>query len=316
MSDPAVAEKAPAMPTTDVPLTDVEALTGSHEKAAAYRVDPYFRQGMRYTTVDVALATTFVVFKPDAIAGRRVGTVLDVLARNNFTLLEAWPFRFSPALIRELWRYQYNVATWARIEVVDLLLSRSESLFALIRDEQWRPSRDPAACRLAALKGPADPARRRPGHLRTLLNGPTHLFNFIHTADEPADVVREVAAIEIAEGQRILQSVVAPAMPRNVVDVLVAELYGRVVSHDLDAQSSWSRLALEDGSVGLLARRHLEGETIGWSDLLDTFPSRVPPSELLWDVLAIATAEIPHNLPKSHPVIPTVGSTAVARNGR
>jgi nucleoside diphosphate kinase len=309
MTPVATASRAP---TTDVPASAVEALTENADKAVAYSFDPYFRRGIQRITVEAVLPTTFLVFKPDAIAGRRIGTVLDALAENGFSLLDAWPFRFSPTLIRELWRYQYNVATWARIEVVDLLLSSSASMFALVHDTQWEPGRQPAACRLAALKGPADPARRQPGHLRTLLNGPTHLFNFIHTADEPADVVREIAAIEVAETQPILQFDPSLPMPRATLDVIVAGLYARVAGHDLDAEASWQRLAsLAGSSVMPLAQSRLSGEAVDWSQLLDLFPNRVPPEELLWDILAIATAEIPHNLPESCPVIATVSSTAL-----
>lgn len=309
-----VTTAAPA-PTTDVPVALVEALTQNAEKAVAYSFDPYFRRGIQHVTVEAVLPMTFLVFKPDAIAGRRIGTVLDALSENDFRLIDAWPFRFSPTLIRELWRYQYNVATWARIEVVDLLLCSSASMFALVHDAQWEPGRQPAACRLAALKGPADPARRRPGHLRTLLNGPTHLFNFIHTADEPADVVREIAAIEVSEGQPILQFDTSVPLPPSSIDVIVAGLYERVASHDLDAEASWQRLArLKNSPVMSLAHRRLLGEIVDWSQLLELFPNRVPPEHLLWDILAIATAEIPHNLPESCPVIPTVSSTAIREN--
>lgn len=304
----------PSLATSDVPEEMLDSLTRSPEKRVAYRVDPYFRHGARHLSIGSVLATTFVVLKPDAIAGRRALTVVNELTRSGFTPLDAWSFTFTPSLIRELWRYQYNVASWPRIEVVDLLLPAGESLLLLLRDERWTPGSLPAACRLAAMKGPADPSKRSPSDLRAILDAPTPQFNFLHTADEPADVVRELAAIEVAYGRRILRDVVpSSTLEHDSVKSLIERLYGRVAAHDLDRQASWCRLAASDNNeVSSLARRALHGDNIDWSALLALFPEGQPPAELLWDALSIATAELPHSLPDPRPVIPTFGADASA----
>lgn len=308
----------PEEPTSDVPDEFLGCLTKSPEKATAYRVDPYFRHGARRVSAAAVLPVTFVAIKPDAIAGRRAVTLADELVRSELTVLGAWRFRFTPALIRELWRYQYNVASWARVEVVDLLLPSSDGLLLLLRDRRWSPAALPAACRLAARKGPADPSRRKPSDLRALLDAPTPQFNFFHTADEPADVVRELAAIEVASGKPLLDAVAEERTSGEVaVENLIEELYEETPAHDLDCESSWRRLAVcGDGGFASLARRALRGEGGGWSALLALFREKGVPGELLWDVLSVATAEMPHSLPAgSRPVIPTFGADVSAWSG-
>lgn len=312
-----VNETRPEEPTSDVPDEFLNWLTKSPGKAAAYRVDPYFRHGARQVSAAAVLPVTFVAIKPDAIAGRRSLTLVDELDRSEFTVLDAWRFRLTPALIRELWRYQYNVASWARVEVVDLLLPSSDSLLLLLRDRRWSPAALPAACRLAARKGSADPSRRKPGDLRALLDAPTPQFNFFHTADEPADVVRELAAVEVALGKPVLGAVAEERTSARVaVEGLIEELYAETPAHDLDCEPSWRRLAVcGDGEIASLARRALRGEGGGWSALLALFREKGTPGELLWDVLAIATAEMPHSLPGSRSVIPTFGADVSAWSG-
>jgi nucleoside diphosphate kinase len=304
-------------PTTDVPRETLCSLTKSEEKRIAYSVDPYFRHGVRRMPVAAALTTTFVVLKPDAIAGRRAMTVVNELAGRGFSFIDASPFTFTPSLIRELWRYQYNVASWERIEIVDLMLPSSESLLLIVRDEQWEPGGLPAACRLAALKGPADPAKRKPTDLRSALNSPTPQFNFVHTADEPADVVRELAAMEVAFGWRTLGADTDDVLEQDAVKNLVERLYGRLPAHDLDRNASWRRIAASGSTAASsFALQALNGEEVDCTALFSMLADRKPPAQLLWDVLSIATAELPHSLPEPQPVIPTYGADASAWRGR
>ena len=51
----------------------------------------------------------------------------------------------------------------------------------------------PATVRLSNLKGGPDAATRGAGSLRSALRSANRLFTFVHTADEPADIVRELA---------------------------------------------------------------------------------------------------------------------------
>jgi hypothetical protein len=288
---------------TDVPPGLLDTLTRCPEKAEQYVLDPYFRHGARELAAEFVLPRTFVVLKPDAIAGRRLDVVIDLVRRNGFRIVAGTTFRFTPLLTREIWRYQFNIASADRAEIVDLLLPAGDSVLLIVEDDRYRAGGLPAACRLSGLKGSADPGARRPDDLRSVLKGPTTLFNFIHTADEPADVVRELALLEVATGQRILRL--------GAVDetALVRRAYDSMPAHDLDERASWQRLGDSDNhAVAALAQLALAGDPAAdWSALLDLFPGRVPPAESLWDALSIATAQIASNVPGLTPIVPTVG---------
>ncbi|WP_019633417.1 nucleoside-diphosphate kinase [Actinomadura atramentaria] len=281
-------------------------LTRAPDKARLYAVDPYTRLGLRRLPVETALRTTFVVCKPDAVAGRRIRPTLAALTDAGFAVAASFAFRFTPLLTREVWRYQFNIASWDRADVVDLLLPGGDSLLLLLADRRWTDGALPAACRLAAMKGNADPAARGPGALRSLLRGPTTLFNFLHTADEPADVVRELALLETATGLPLLAAATSDPAPDGP-DALIARLEAAQPAHDLDAERSWRRLADRAAEpVAALARRRLAGDrSVGWRDLLAATGPR-PPRDALWDLLSVATAEIECNVPGLAPVLPTV----------
>lgn len=312
---------------TDVPAALAHALTMSPEKAAAYRRDPHFRAGALALRRGAAagvptgsedgrwvgpLSKALVVLKPDAAAGRRAGAVLDALSDGGLTVVALAPFRFTPLLTRELWRYQFNIATQDRVDVVDLLLPAVDSLAVLLEDERWTPSAVPASCRLCDVKGAADPRARQPGDLRSRLGAPTALFNFIHTADEPADVLREVALLDTACGTALLPTAVsgprsAPVRVEQVLDA-IRRLEHQVPRHDLDATASGRRLLAREPFADLAPTR--QGDPPPWRDVLVRCPDGRPAAHDLWDLLSVATAQIECNVAGLVPLLPTVRSSA------
>ncbi|MGH9831189.1 MAG: nucleoside-diphosphate kinase, partial [Blastocatellia bacterium] len=132
---------------------------------------------------------TILVLKPDAIVGRRVTATFEWLEEAGFDIVLARAIHFDRHTIRALWLYQWNIATRARKELVDQLLTSCGSLLLLVRTES-NPSFS-AAEMLSTRKGPSSPERQRTGDLRHRLGGISPLLNFVHTADAPADVVRE-----------------------------------------------------------------------------------------------------------------------------
>lgn len=295
---------------TDVPGELTDAVTVSPAKADAYRRDPHFRAGARALLaaggLDRVLASTLLVFKPDAVAGRRVRPVLDGLAAAGFTVAGFARFRFSPLLTRELWRYQFNIASADRADVVDLLLPAADSLALVLHDPGWKPGALPAAYRLGDVKGPADPRLRKPEHLRSRLAAPTTLFNFVHTADEPADLLREAALIDLAAGSRLLAAALAgdpapTAELASVVDALEADL----PAHDLDEAAATARLLDRPRYAGL------ELDAAGrlpWRAVWARCPDGDLSDSDRWDLLSLATAQIECNVPGLRPLLPTVKS--------
>jgi hypothetical protein len=291
---------------SDVDEDALRSMTRSADKVAHYALDPHYRRGQALIATADALATTFVVLKPDAVAGRRIDAVLDALDDHEFAVVHAATFRFSPLLTREIWRYQFNIASADRCDVVDLLLPSADSLLLVIRDSR-RAAQLPAACRLAAAKGPADPALRRPNDLRTLLRSPTTLFNFVHTADEPADVVRELALLDLVTASGIPAAVRdARPMPEDELRAVVDRLYRELPAHDLDADRSRIRLSRSEHHA---VARAAGSAGPGWRAIMAAFPGGRVPADALWDVLSIATDEIDSNVTGLSPIIPTIDAS-------
>ena len=163
-------------------------------KRALFAVDSYFRDGwddlLEVVPEPSALLHTHatLLLKPDAVAGRRLEAALDWLLEQGALVVAAERIRLDRHTTRAMWWYQWNVATRERRELADALVTAGESLLLVAR---LPDAPTPATLRLSNLKGPADPAKREPWQLRQRLDNDNFLINFVHTADEPADLVRE-----------------------------------------------------------------------------------------------------------------------------
>jgi hypothetical protein len=147
---------------------------------------------------------TFVLFKPDGMVAHSVLPTLEVLKRHHFAPLAHTLMRFDRMTIRELWRYELNLATLSRLDTIDRLLTASPSVLILLRDDSGAPGT--AAERLSKLKGPSFLRLREKSHLRCAIGARDGLLNYIHTPDEPADVVRELGVLLDRERRRRLLS--------------------------------------------------------------------------------------------------------------
>ncbi|MFS0696659.1 nucleoside-diphosphate kinase [Streptomyces nitrosporeus] len=295
-----------------VPSRAFDSLTADPAKRAAYRFDPYAREGLELFRSPGARAwlqaTTSVVLKPDAVAGRRCGMILDVLEEEGWQPVGARLFRFDPVLTREIWRYQFNAASQQRIAVVDHLLGAGPSMVVLLHDTR-RDAYLPASVRLTAAKGAADPRDAHGRDLRSRFGRVNGLFNFVHTADEPADVVREVRLMSYRTGTEWVRAALAQETPRAggpcPARSLLPELEREIPAHDLDAERSVRRLAGRSDCWGALARG--SGDPARVEDWLSALrETGVPSGTARWDVLSVLTAWIDCNEPGVAPILATV----------
>ncbi len=184
-----------------------------------------------------------LMMKPDGLAAGKLGTVHGFLADEGFTVLAVERPVLTRFTWRELWRYQLTPASWDRLAVNDLILRRPALLLALRHDD---PGDVPATVRLAGLKGPADVADQWPGCLRARLGQPAKVFSYVHVADEPVDLVRELGILlEPAPRARVLAALrdraPLPAADRALLDEAL-EADRRVV-RDMDAAAAVERAA-------------------------------------------------------------------------
>lgn len=174
------------------------ALARVPEKRRLYEDDIHFRVGLADLTeaaggdsVAVLRKLALLLVKPDGLAAGKAGLIIDFVMRHGFELVAYEAINFEPHHWRELWRYQLNTATLDRLAVNEIVL-RGRALLLLLRHPAAAP---PATVRLSALKGPSDVSRQAQGCLRRILGQPNRVLSLLHVADEPADLVRELALL-------------------------------------------------------------------------------------------------------------------------
>lgn len=172
------------------------ALTPQPEKVTAYAGDTYLQETVEQLDrlgVDAAKfarAHSMLLLKPDAIVARSVEPTLNWLADNDFRVVSAFRVAVDRHFARALWYFAWNIASPERRRLADLLVGISDVLVLVVRGED---AELPVPVRLTEAKGPTDPGRRRPGELRHLLGRHSYLLNLVHSPDDPADVLRELA---------------------------------------------------------------------------------------------------------------------------
>jgi nucleoside diphosphate kinase len=244
----------PADPT-GLPLSP--ALSCDAAKRACYGADVYYLEsteqlvdllaarepGQHGTSLtDFAYEHALLLLKPDAVAARQVLPAIDWLRDNGFRIVAAERTRFTRTGIRALWHYQWNLATRYRRRLADHFLTAADSLVLVVRPES-RPD-VPSSILLTELKGPTNPDAREPGQLRHLLGRYCYLLNLVHTADEPADVLRELA---VYFGTRERADVYAAALDgrdqRERAICLAGQLYAESPARELGFEPAAKRLA-------------------------------------------------------------------------
>ncbi|MFE9572740.1 hypothetical protein ACFYMW_30050 [Streptomyces sp. NPDC006692] len=238
----------------------IDGLTTSSEKTSRYAVDPYFRDaweelvGIFGTPGEVRRFTwrhVPLVLRPDAIAAGRGELLLDLLQQWGLAPVGHAEVRFDRHLVREVWRYQLNIATRDRITMMDRVLVDRPGLLILLR--ATRPTAEPVCLDLRARKGPSDPDRRTPDQLRHVLSAArASVLTLVHSPDEPIDVVRDLAVF--LDGHGIRQLTAGPRPPeeeRAAVLSRLKELRDETGHHELDLDTARLSLGLPTDPAGL-----------------------------------------------------------------
>lgn len=276
-------------------------LTCNPAKQRLYGADTYYQEGHEHLaalTDDVpgfAHHHAALLLKPDAVVARRLQAAVQWLAAHDFRIVGAATTRLTRTMIRALWYFQWNLATPYRRRLAALFLEDADALVLVVR-----PGREldvPASVELTRLKGPTDPEARLPGQLRHVLGRHSYLLNLVHTPDEPADVVRELAVhFDDAERDRLLRSVLAGEdRTRHALD-LAGRLYDATEPRALDFEPAVERLC-EALSRRLgphpdaCPRRLLE---TAWRHGADLDP---------WDTVIVGSKVLPMRQPGRTPVL-------------
>ncbi|MEU4170761.1 nucleoside-diphosphate kinase [Streptomyces sp. NPDC026665] len=242
------------------------------------------------------LRSTFVMFKPDAVVGRRVEPALAFLEGHGFEPLGALTVRVDARVCRELWRYQINAAPLAVIRAVDMILeSGPPCLFVALRDTRG-PERTgtTAAERLAELKGSSKNRSVDGGSLRGALGCELMCLNFLHAPDDPADLIREVGVLLLRRRELALTLLAAEVSPSGAAEpvALAGELYAAHPAHSLTRPVPSDTSSWPESSGGTSRRPAATESPLARVERLAADTDGLP----LWDRIVIA-AELVEGLP-------------------
>jgi nucleoside diphosphate kinase len=176
----------------------LESLSVLDEKRHMFLMDADFREGCDHfhhlggEALHDVHDLASVLFKPDAVLTGQAVRAADAIADQGFRPVAVRVLDVHSSTVRTLWRYQLRYASVDRVLAFDDFFRLGPSVFVLYRAD---PHHVPASVRLSHLKGSTVAANRTADTLRSRLVSPNRLFSLLHTADEPADVIRELAVL-------------------------------------------------------------------------------------------------------------------------
>lgn len=281
---------------------DWAALTRMPAKRLAYRRETYFREGVRDAArflgdraAEILRQHALLLVKPDGIAAGKVRPVLGWLAGQGFAVQAVRRPALTGLRWREMWRYQLTSATVDRLALNDLIYD-GPGLLLLLRDE--RPGPMPATMRLASLKGSADLAQQKPGTLRALLRQHNRNFSYIHVADEPADLIRELGLLLDPTQRREVLNGLASSDPAGLLlleEALAAEAAAIPRTFDASAAAEAVADALKRAEHGNPALQLLErlrfGEAVPWVEVAEAVAESGAQVDR-WDLAAVGASLI------------------------
>ena len=243
---------------------------------------------------DALLDCTVLVLKPECFRRRVCATILDFVAQNGFSILDAEIRHIPTAEEHYIWRYQWNAATLDRLRLFAIKNRGESSAILLLRRPAAAHRGVPASVHLSASKGStAYLDRRRATDLRTMLDVPNRALTFIHCPDEPADLLRELAVL-CPDAERLPRVLAAGRDDTARIRERVLQFESTIPAHGLRYRDIAPQRDLPvDG-----ARKFALDDVRGHFGDLDAPGER-------WDFITCAAELIQHDRSDEGPVITT-----------
>lgn len=283
-------------------------LTSLALKWATYECEASFRESLHDATVAVGAAELGALLqahceisvKPDGLASRVVAPLLRYMEERRFVPVAHRVHSLSPVQVRDIWRYQWNVATLDRLRLFDLIMAQAPVLTLYFRDTE--ESDIPATVRLRGLKGSAVPGLRASDSLRSACAAPNRLLTLIHAADEPIDILRELGiAYDSVERRWLLGELVRPLGSYSYTSLErdVEQLYAACPEQDFDRSRAETTLvttlrrASESAARGFTAVGDDGVSFYAWASRYLDELRQVG----VWDVITAASFRVAHDRP-------------------
>jgi len=128
------------------------------------------------------MQTTLIIYKPDCIAKKHVGNVLERFEKNGLTILGCKMTRLSPALVREHYAHIADKPFYPSVEA--FMLSSPVIVMALHGQD--------AVVKVRELLGPTDSRKAPKGTIRGDF-GTDSMSNVVHASDSVENAKIELA---------------------------------------------------------------------------------------------------------------------------
>ena len=125
---------------------------------------------------------TLIIFKPDCVQKKLVGTVLDRFERAGFTIVACKMMRLTPALLAEHYAHIADKPYYPPL--VEFMLSSPVVVMALQAED--------AVARVRAMLGPTDSRKAEKGTIRGDF-GTDGRVNILHASGSPDNGLAEIA---------------------------------------------------------------------------------------------------------------------------
>jgi Nucleoside diphosphate kinase len=236
----------------------LEATTVLEDKIRYFNGEPFAREAMRdlvelvgeNRVLGLLLTHGTVLIKAESVAIRAAERIDQRIRAAGFTPVAVRPLRLDRTTIRLLWLYVLNGATLDRLDLLDLFKPAAASILLFCRDDRVDENAIPAAVRLQRLKGPTMPGQREPGQLRYGLGPDNRLLNFVHAADEPADVLRELGVLfDRAERRALIAELLRGEDAGDALQRALEDAYATCPVRDLEPGPALERLRRAVGLV-------------------------------------------------------------------
>lgn len=179
------------------------AMSRSKKKLDIYYQDFYYEMSFTQACDTLQKSLLFhmnnvalLVIKPDAEFMNRIPLIVQWLFSNGYEILYMSELYVTHTQATELWKYQWSAASIDRIIVNEKLMEMEHSFLLLLRNKEYTATNnEPLSVHLTEQKGVANEALRSEYHLRSILKPLNIILNYVHTADEPADIIREIGIL-------------------------------------------------------------------------------------------------------------------------
>lgn len=178
-------------------------LTLSEKKRNLYCHDFYYELSYSIATevlrdrfLEEIMSIGLLIIKPDAEKLGRISLLLGLLHSNGYEILQILETEITAVQTMEMWKYQWSAASIDRINTNINLMKMAPSYVLILKNPRYAVSQNcPLSAILTEQKGSADEKSRSEQHFRTVLKPLNIILNYIHTSDEPMDIIRELGIL-------------------------------------------------------------------------------------------------------------------------